>query len=142
MDSIEYLRGEIKTYFPASTELRLSERFDTQPRFNFYFQIVEHSRYLLYLNWDGDGNRFTLKSLEFESAEVVNKLAADYPQIGSRVFNIGKPKSLVSFIYRGNGRLSGTLFTNTNSFEFDSGEMSGMDLMQCIDPAFGLGNLL
>lgn len=142
MDSIEYLRGEIKAYFTASTELKLSERYDNQRRFNFYFQIVEDSRFLLYLNWDGDGNRFTLKCLEFEDAAILNKLIADYTQAGSRVFNIGKPKSLVSFIYLGNGRLSGTLFTNTNSFEFDSGEMSGMDLMQCVDPAFGLGNLL
>ena len=136
MDSIDYLRDEIKSYFPESSELMLSSRFDKQPRFNFYFQIVPDSSHLLYLNWDGEGYRFTLKCLEFTSGTLLSKLIADYPDGGSRVFNVGQPKSTISFIYKEKNNLSGTEFKGTNSFAFDSNAMSGKELMQCVDPVF------
>ncbi|MCE7040281.1 hypothetical protein [Dyadobacter sp. CY312] len=136
MDSIDYLRDEIKSYFPESTELQLSSRYDKQPRFNFYFQIVSDYRYLLYLNWDGEGYRFTLKCLEFSSKELLSQLIADYTDGGSRVFNVGQPKSTISFIYREKDNLSGTEFKGTNSSAFDSNAMSGKELMQCVDPAY------
>ena len=135
MDSIDYLRDEIKSYFPESTELQLSSRYDKQPRFNFYFQIVADYRYLLYLNWDGEGYRFTLKCLEFTGEELLSQLIADYTDGGSRVFNVGQPKSTISFLYREKDNLSGTEFKGTNSFAFDSNAMSGKELMQCVDPA-------
>jgi hypothetical protein len=135
MHSIDYIRSEIKSYFSDSTELTLSSRYDNQPRFNFYFQIVNNYRYLLYLNWDGEGY-FTLKCLEFNSEELLSQLVADYTDRGSRVFNVGQPQSTISFTYKDQNKLSGTEFKGTNSFSFDSNAMSGKDLMQCVDPAF------
>lgn len=136
MDVIDYFRDELKEYYPESAELLLSSRFDNQPRFNFYFQIKADCPYLLYLNWDGEGRYFTIKCLEFSDAALLTQLASDYTEKGSRVFNVGQPKSTLSFLYKGENKLNGTEFKNTNSFHFDHTSMSGREVMQCVDPEF------
>jgi hypothetical protein len=136
MDVIDYLRDEIKEYYPESSELRLSSRFDKQPRFNFYFQIKPDCRFLLYLNWDGEGRYFTLKCLEFMNEQLLTELRNEYTEKGFRVFNAGHPKSTLSFVYHDKNKLKGTEFIGTNSFTFDHSSMTGSDVMQCINPHF------
>jgi len=132
MDAIDYLRGEIKSYFPESSELRL---LDTQQRrFNFYFKIKADSLYLIYLNWDGEYDKFILKCLEFPDAEILTGLIKAYPETGSKIFNIGKPKSTISFICLDENKLSVSDFKGPSSVNIDSKEISGNQLMQCIDP--------
>ncbi|MCF0058457.1 hypothetical protein [Dyadobacter sp. CY356] len=69
MNAIDYLRDEIKLYFPESSELVLSGVFAQRRRFNFYFKIRDKYPYLLYLNWDGEYDQFILKCLEFANEE-------------------------------------------------------------------------
>lgn len=132
MEAIDYLRGEIKSYFPESTELRLSGI--AQRRFNFYFEISENTPFLVYLNWDGEYDRFILKCLEFASAEILAELIRTYPETGSKVFNSGKPKSTISFIFLGENKLSVSDFKGSSSVLIESKEITGNTLMQCIDP--------
>ena len=134
MDAIDYIRTEIKTYFPDSSELQLSSYFAKHPRFNFYFSLKTDYQFLLYLNGDEDGKRFTFKCLEFNSPEILNELITAYPQTGSKVFNIGKPKSTISFINMGEGRLAVTEARGVINGEIESSEISGSKLMHCVDP--------
>lgn len=106
MEAIDLLRGEIKSYFPESSELQLSGYFAKHLRFNFYFSLKASHPYLLYLNVDGDSNRFVLKCLEFHSTDILHNLIESYPEFGSKVFNIGQPKSTASFIYLSENRIS------------------------------------
>ena len=99
MNTIDYLRDEIKRHFPESSELQLSGDFAQRRRFNFYFKIKDKYPYLLYLNWDGEYDQFILKCLEFVNEEILEKLIAEYPESGAKTFNLGKPCFTVSFIY-------------------------------------------
>ena len=132
MEAIDYLRGEIKSYFPESTELRLSGI--AQRRFNFYFEITANAHFLIYLNWDGEYDRFILKCLEFTNAEILAGLISTYPESGSKVFNSGKPKSTISFICLGENKLSVSDYKGSSSVLIESREITGAKLMQCIDP--------
>lgn len=132
MESLEYLRNEIKTYFPESKELQLSAAYDGQPRFNFYFEIAPEQRYLLYLNWDGDGDGFTLKCLEFPDVVTLCELADAYTDKGSKMFNIGRPVATLSFVYRGADHLSVTGFRGRNNP--DSREITGRQMMYTVNP--------
>ena len=132
MEAIDYLRGEIKSYFPESTELRLSGI--AQRRFNFYFEIAANTHFLIYLNWDGEYDRFILKCLEFTNAEILAGLIRAYPETGSKVFNSGQPKSTISFICLGENKISVSDFKGLSSVHIDSKEIDGDKLMQCIDP--------
>lgn len=132
MESLEYLRSEIKIYFPESKELQLSSAYDGQRRFNFYFKIAKEQRHLLYLNWDGDGDRFTLKCLEFPNAPTLGELCAAYTEKGSKMFNMGQPIATLSFIYRESDRLSVTGYKGNRNPE--SPEISGRQLMYCVNP--------
>jgi hypothetical protein len=134
MDVLNYLRGEIKSYFPESNELQLSGYFSNQRRFNFYFEIAPKQRHLLYLSWDGEYDRFTLKSLEFSNDDVLKALMDTYPDKGSKSFNIGKPVSVVSFECRGQNKLSALEFGGNIRADIHAREMSGQELMQSIDP--------
>ena len=134
MDPIDYIRAEIKSHFPESRELQLSSYFANHPRFNFYFSIKADYSYLLYLNGDEEGKRFTFKCLEFSDADILNELIAGYPKTGSKVFNIGKPKSTISFINLGEDRLAVTEVRGSINGHIDSHEISGSKLMQCVDP--------
>ncbi len=135
MDSIDYLRSEIKLYFPDSEELQLSSHYAQQRRFNFYFKIKDEYPFLLYLNWDGDGDRFTLKCLEFNSAETLDMLASIYPGKGSNTFNMGKPKVTVAFIYRGENRLFVSELKGSDQWDIHRTDITADRLMQCLDPA-------
>ena len=135
MDTIHYLRAEIKSYFPESSELQLSSSVAQNRRFNFYFKITEDVRFLIYLNWDGESNILVLKCLEFSNTEVLNKLVKEYPEGGSKTFNIGQPMSTVMFIYRGENKLSVKELKGSASIHFDWNEVSGKKLMECVDPA-------
>ena len=132
MEAIDYLRGEIKSYFPESTELRLSGI--AQRRFNFYFEIKPDIHFLIYLNWDGEYDRFILKCLEFTNAEILAGLIRTYPETGSKAFNSGKPKSTISFICLGENKFSVSDFKGSSSVLIESKEITGDTLMQCIDP--------
>ncbi|HEV7380273.1 MAG TPA: hypothetical protein VGN64_10795, partial [Dyadobacter sp.] len=77
-----------------------------------------------------------LKCLEFGDEQLLSQLALDYNEKGSRVFNIGKPKSILYFVYQDKNQLKGTEFTNTNYFQFDHTHMSGQEVMQCVSPDF------
>ena len=134
MNAIDYLRGEIKAYFHDASELQLSSHFAAHRRFNFYFKIKNDCPYLLYLNWDGEYDKFILKCLEFPDAEILTGLIKAYPETGSKIFNIGKPKSTISFICRDENKLSVSDFKGPSSVNIDSKEISGNQLMQCIDP--------
>lgn len=134
MDPIDYLRNEIKSYFPESAELNLSSSFAQHRRFNFYFEITANYPFLLYLNWDGEGNEFILKCLSFSSAEILNKLIQAYPETGSKAFNIGQPKSVVSFIFRGEDKLYVANCKGLNDSNINYNEITGQKLMECIDP--------
>ncbi|MBE9465166.1 hypothetical protein ACFP1I_15870 [Dyadobacter subterraneus] len=134
MDAIDYLREEIKTYFPESSELQLSGEFAQRRRFNFYFKIKDNSAYLLYLNWDGEYDQFILKCLEFTNAEILEKLIAQYPLNGAKTFNLGQPCLAVSFIYRSENRLAVLDFKGPVDAEIHSREISGNKLMTCVDP--------
>ncbi|NIJ54787.1 hypothetical protein [Dyadobacter arcticus] len=134
MDALNYLRKEIKSYFPESSELMLSSYFANHPRFNFYFKIIENERYLLYLNWDGDDLRYTLKCLEFNDWETLKGLIDFYPSAGSKAFNIGKPRTVISFLYREEGRLAALEYKGAINHQTDSPEISGNQLLRGIDP--------
>ncbi|TDE14679.1 hypothetical protein [Dyadobacter psychrotolerans] len=134
MDPIDYFRNEIKSYFPQSTELTLSKAYAQHRRFNFYFTIKENYPYLLYLNWDGEGERFTLKCLEFKSAEILSGLAAAYAENGSKSFNAGQPKTTVSFILKSQDNLSVTEFRGSENKQLNGGEIVGKRLMESVDP--------
>lgn len=134
MDVLHYLRGEIKSYFPESKELQLSDHFTNYRRFNFYFEIAPNQRHLLYLSWDGDYDRFTLKSLEFSSNDVLQVLVNDYPTKGSRSFNIGKPVSIISFEGKGQNQLSALEFAGIIQANIHAKDISGQELMRGIDP--------
>lgn len=136
MNAIDYLRNEIRSYFPESSELQLSSTFALHRRFNFYFEITSGYPFLLYLNWDGEGDRFTLKCLEFNDSEVLSRLIRVYPEMGSKSFNIGKPRTTVSFIYDADNKLRPTEFKGLTNVNVDSNDMTGFTLMQCVDPAF------
>lgn len=140
MDALNDLREVIKSYFSDSSELYLSSSYANLRRFNFYFQIAPEQRFLLYLNWDGDGSRFTLKCLEFDSLETLQKLTDIYPDAGSKAFNIGKPRSVVSFFYQGENRLSALEFKGEIGLHIDSREISGNQLLQCVDPLNNLSS--
>ena len=133
-DALTYLREEIKNYFPESKELQLSGSLANQPRFNFYFEITGGLRFLLYLNWDGDGEGFTLKCLEFVEAGVLKKLVTSYPNFGSKVFNIGQPRSTIGFLYKGRNTLQ-PLFTSGYFNEpLGTSDISCGQLLNSIDP--------
>jgi hypothetical protein len=134
MDALNYLRKQIKTYFPESSELILSSSFATHPRFNFYFEIKPGERFLLYLNWDGDDLRYTLKCLEFRDWEVLKRLIDAYPTIGSKAFNIGQPRALISFLYRDDDRLAALQHKGSINGSVDSEEIIGAQLMHGLDP--------
>lgn len=135
MDAIDYLRSEIKSYFPDSRELQLSIPLPQHRRFNFYFEIKSELPYLLYLNWDGDGDRFTIKCLEFASAEILANLISLYPDKGSNTFNMGKPRVAVAFICRGENRLFVSELRGTDQWDIHRNEISAQRLLQLIDPA-------
>ena len=134
MDAIDYIRGKIKSHFIESNELQLSGYFANHPRFNFYFSIKEDSCFLLYLNGDEEGKRFTLKCLEFSSAELLKTLIIAYHAAGSKAFNIGQPRSTVSFINLGEDKLALTEIKGNIKGNMDSQEISGDKLMECVDP--------
>ena len=134
MDALNYLREEIKSYFFESTELQLSSAYANQRRFNFYFEIASGQRFLLYLSWEGDDERFTLKCLEFSDWETLKKLIDAYPETGSKAFNIGQPRSTISFFYLGKDRLSALDYKGVIKGHIDSSEISGRQLMGCINP--------
>jgi len=134
MKSIDYLRDEIKAYFIESKELQLSANFAQHRRFNFYFKIKDSYPFLLYLNWDGEYDRFILKSLVFSNAEILEKLIAQYPDYGAKTFNLGQPHKTVSFLYRSENKLSVLEFKGPVDAQIHSSEISGNTLMQSIDP--------
>lgn len=134
MDALNYLRKEIKCYYPESSELLLSGSFANHPRFNFYFEIKPGARFLLYLNWDGDDLRYTLKCLEFSDWENLERLTNSYPTIGSKAFNIGQPRALISFLYHADNRLTALQFKGEINGETSPQEISGSELMQGLDP--------
>lgn len=134
METIDYLREEIKSYFPHSAELQLSSTYAQQRRFNFYFKITDHYPYLLYLNWDGEYDRFILKCLEFADAQTLTGLMSEYPDKGARTFNIGQPKCTVSFIFHTADKPSVIDFKGPENVYVQSGEISGEALMKCVDP--------
>lgn len=135
MEAIDDLRKEIKLYFPESSELQLSSSYAQHRRFNFYFEIQKEYAFLLYLNWEGDSDRFTLKCLEFSDSDTLGTLIAAYPQSGARTFNIGSPRSAVSFIYLAQNRLQITERRGIINATDESSEISGNQLIRCIDPA-------
>ncbi|MHA4739837.1 hypothetical protein [Dyadobacter sp. MSC1_007] len=132
MDSLEYLRDEIKTYFPDSRELQLSAAFDGQRRYNFYFEIAPEQRHLLYLNWDGDIDGFTLKCLEFPDEVILKELTDAYTDKGSKVFNMGQPIATLSFVYQEKDRLS--VRSYKGNAPIDSREISARQLMYGVNP--------
>jgi hypothetical protein len=134
MEALNYLREEIKSYFFESTELQLSSAFANHRRFNFYFEIATGQPYLLYLSWEGDDERFTLKCLEFSVPDILKKLIAAYTNIGSKAFNIGQPRSTISFFYLGKDRLSALDYKGVINGHIDSSEISGRQLMGSINP--------
>jgi hypothetical protein len=132
MNSLDYLRDQIRTYFPESKELQLSPAFDGQRRYNFYFEIAPNQRHLLYLNWDGDIDGFTLKCLEFPDLILLNELIGAYTEKGSKVFNIGQPVATLSFVYQGNDNLR--VRTYTGKTHIDTHEISARNLMYAVNP--------
>jgi len=134
MEAIDYLRTEIKSYFTESSELQLSSYFAQHRRFNFYFKITGNYPYLLYLNWDGEGNHFTLKCLEFNSCELLDTLIAEYPEKGAKSFNIGQPKLMLDFIYRDQDRLYVTDYKGGSHEHVYAHEITRRKLMECVDP--------
>jgi len=134
MDALKYLREAVKSYFPASRELQLASTNANLRRFNFYFEIDTGNRFLLYLNWDGDDDRFTFKCLEFADPEKLNTLILRYPEIGTKTFNIGKPRSAVSFLYLKDKVLSALEFKGVINSDHQSSEINGRQLMEYIDP--------
>ena len=132
-DALQHLRTDIKSYYPDSAELLLSGALAGQPRFNFYFEIAPGQRFLLYLNWDGDGYGFTLKCLEFPDVETLQKLIDAYPANGSKVFNMGQPRSAVSFSYMPKSTLRPFSSRGVLNSELPS-EVSSGELLTCIDP--------
>ncbi|WP_353719279.1 hypothetical protein [Dyadobacter sp. 676] len=132
MHSLDYLREEIRTYFPESKELQLSPAFDGQRRFNFYFEIAPGQRHLLYLNWDGDIDGFTLKCLEFPDAALLRELAGAYTEKGSKMFNIGQPVATLSFVYQGKDNLR--VRNYKGKAHIDSHEISARHLMYAVNP--------
>ena len=133
MDAIDSLRAAIKSYFPESSELQLSSHFATHRRFNFYFKITSDYSYLLYLNWD-EGDRFTLKCLEFSSADLLGGLIDSYPELGTKTFNVGKPRSTVSFIYMDEDKLKVTDMKGAVDIRFDWNSTTFKKLMESVDP--------
>ncbi|MCE7060857.1 hypothetical protein [Dyadobacter sp. CY343] len=136
MDALTYLRDGIRTYFSESTELQLGGKLATQRRFNFYFKINPAEPYLVYLNWDGEEDRFTLKCLEFSDPGQLNQLVAAYPETGSKVFNAGKPRSAVSFLYQGKSRLSRLHFNGVINEKIEAPEIDAPQLLRCVDPFY------
>ena len=134
MNPIDYLRNEIKSYFPESRELLLSRVYIQKRQFNFYFKIKDNYPFLLYLNWDGDYDRFTLKCLEFSTSETLDRLIADYPEKGARTFNEGKPKTTISFIHYGTNKLSAIDLNSVPHSNVHSENIAGAKLMACVDP--------
>ncbi|GGH29825.1 hypothetical protein ACN9ML_08565 [Dyadobacter endophyticus] len=132
MNSLDYLRDQIRTYFPDSKELQLSSAFDGQRRFNFYFEIAPGQRHLLYLNWDGDIDGFTLKCLEFQDAALLRELADAYTEKGSKIFNAGQPVATLSFIYQGEDNLRVRNYKGRS--HIDSHEISARNLMYAVNP--------
>jgi hypothetical protein len=136
MNAIDYLRSEIKSHFHDSSELLLPGHSDAH-RFNFYFKITNDCPYLLYLNWDGEYDRFILKCLEFGQAEILDKLIAAYPENGAKTFNLGQPYRTVTFIYKGENKLSVLDFKGPVDGDIQSSEITGHELMQSVDPLPG-----
>ncbi|QRR00571.1 hypothetical protein [Dyadobacter sandarakinus] len=134
MNALDYLRSEIKSYYPQSAELTLSQRFASHRRFNFYFSIEPDCRFLLYLNWDGDGEGFTLKCLEFNNHELLSRLMTSYHDNGFKAFNAGKPKTAVSFLYRGNDQLYVHELKGTPHTDLHARDISASRLMECVNP--------
>jgi hypothetical protein len=134
MEALNYLRNDIKSYFAESSELCLSDHFTSFRRFNFYFEIVPGTAYLLYLNWDGEYNRFTLKCLEFEHAALLKGLIDSYPDAGAKVFNVGKPRSTVSFLYRADHVITSLDFRGDIRHYAHHQEITTRQLMECVDP--------
>ena len=134
MNPIDYLRNEIKSYFSDSCELLLSSIYAQNRQFNFYFKITDNYPFLLYLNWDGEYDRFTLKCLEFNNPERLNQLIADYPEKGAKSFNEGQPKLTVAFICYGENKLSVIDLKGISHVDVQSGDISGEKLMECVDP--------
>ena len=132
MNALDYLRDEIKNYFPDSRELQLSEAFDGQRRFNFYFEIAPGQKYLLYLNWDGDIDGFTLKCLEFPNESVLQELSAAYTEKGSKMFNIGQPIATLSFLCEREDQLRVRDYKGKR--HLDSREISARSLMYAVNP--------
>lgn len=132
MNSLDYLRDQIRTYFPESKELQLSSAFDGQRRFNFYFEIAPGQRHLLYLNWDGDIDGFTLKCLEFQDADLLNELAEAYTEKGSKIFNVGQPVATLSFVCQGTDNLRVRNYKGKT--HIDSHEISARNLMYAVNP--------
>lgn len=132
MNSLDYLRDEIRTYFPESKELQLSEAFDGQRRFNFYFEIAPEQRHLLYLNWDGDIEGFTLKCLEFPDPVLLKELTEAYSEKGSKMFNIGQPVATLSFVYQGKDNLRVRNYKGRT--HIDSHEISARNLLYAVNP--------
>jgi hypothetical protein len=135
MSAIDYLRSEIYSYFPDSSELQLSGHFAQHRRFNFYFKIKDNYPFLLYLNWDGEYDRFILKCLEFSNEEIMEKLIAQYPENGAKTFNMGQPCKAVSFLYRSENKLTVLEFKGPVNAEIHSSDISGNELMKSVDPA-------
>ncbi|MCF0074375.1 hypothetical protein LZD49_28080 [Dyadobacter sp. CY261] len=132
MNSLDYLRDEIKIYFPESRELLLSSAYDGQRRYNFYFEMAPDQRYLLYLNWDGDIDGFTLKCLEFPDAVLLKELSDAYTDKGSKVFNIGQPIAALSFVYHEKDRLK--MRSYKGKAHIDSPEISARQMMFSVNP--------
>jgi hypothetical protein len=132
MNSLDYLRDQIKTYFPESKELQLSSAFDGQRRFNFYFEIAPGQRHLLYLNWDGDIDGFTLKCLEFQDATLLKELTEAYTEKGSKMFNVGQPVATLSFVCQGNDNIRVRNYKGKTHIE--SHEISARNLMYAVNP--------
>lgn len=134
MESLLELRLLIKSYFPESSELQLSSHFDSHRRYNFYFEIIPDTTFLLYLNWDGHGDIFVLKCLEFTDSKLLNELKKAYTNIGAKAFNVGQPRTTISFRYPEKDRLTNVNLKGIINDHVDSSEISGDLLMGCIDP--------
>lgn len=134
MNSLLDLRHWIKSYFSESSELQLSSAFDSHRRYNFYFEIIPETTYLLYLNWDGHGDIFVLKCLEFSSSKLLDELKTAYHDIGAKAFNIGQPRTTVSFKYENPNKLTNTTYKGVFCEPTDSSEISCDQLMRCVDP--------
>jgi hypothetical protein len=133
MEALDFLKKELKSYYPESAELQLSPAYAGQRRFNFYFSIEDRQRFLLYLNWDGD-DRFILKCLEFSDTPTLRKLMEAYYDAGSKSFNAGQPRSAVSFVVHNNAHIRALEFRGVINGDGHPRDLGPDELMRSVAP--------